>query len=563
MSWPWEIYALDATERQARRVSLDRYAAYAQLSALLPIAIVVLYRLELWLAKRFSSPREVEYLAVPTSPALKQTRESRAGSWAGTARKVAWWLGEDVVFLSVNWGQRDQILAGVGWTVWLVFLCMVGTGKDYLHLTKRFGSVALSQLPMQYLLALKSINPVAFALGSSHEQVNRWHRVLGWVIYFLLFAHACLYLNFYVHEGVLTAQLVRLIPALGISGFIGMSLMNTTALRAIRKYSYRVFFITHLAVAMLLPPVIFFHSHHGGRQYVVEALLVFFIDLIKRKFDTVTAPATLELIPDTSLIKIVINIPAKKLNRFRKYAGMHVYLSIPAAARRTASAAFLLFEFAFNPFTIASMDDESGDLTLVARHQKGPMTRTLAGFAENGLSSIRIPLSIEGPYGCASHFPNLAGPEFDRVLLVAGGVGATFILPLYRAVARVQMVWAVRGAGDATWPVSGTAGSILDDGNIHLFLTGDDFTGPNAVSSSNNEDDAVELSSNMHTGAEHNRRRPDLRKIVDDLFRQGVEDRVAVLVCGPEEMARELRSYVGYWVEKGRNVWWHNESFAW
>lgn len=569
MSWPWEIYALDAAEKEARRHSLDRYAAYAQLSALVPIAIVVLYRLGSWSIKRFSSPREVDYLAVPTSPALKQTRESKVGSWAGAARKVAWWLGEDVVFLGVNWGQRDQILAGVGWTVWLVFLCIIGTGKDYLHLTKRFGSVALSQLPMQYLLALKSINPVAFALGSSHEQVNRWHRVLGWVIYFLLIAHACLYLNFYVHEGILAERLVRLVPALGLAGLIGMSLMNATALRAIRKFSYRVFFITHLAVAMLLPPAIFFHSHHGGRQYVVEALLVFFIDLIKRKIDTVTAPATLELIPGTSLIKIVTNIPPKKLDRFRKYAGMHVYLSIPTAARRSASAAFLLFEFAFNPFTIAAMDDESGDLTLVARRQKGPMTKTLAEFAENGVSSIKIPLSIEGPYGCASHFPNLAGPEFDRVLLVAGGVGATFILPLYRmiitesAVARVQMVWAVRGAGDATWPVSGTAGSILDDENIHLFLTGDIVTSPDVVTSSNNEDDAVELSSNMHTGADHSRKRPDLRKIVDDIFRQGVEDRVAVLVCGPDEMARELRSYVGYWVKKGRNVWWHNESFAW
>ncbi|XXH01280.1 hypothetical protein Hte_007635 [Hypoxylon texense] len=576
MAWPWwEIYALDAAEKEARRRSLDRHAAAAQLSALVPVAAAVLYRLASWAVRRLalalssssssSSPRDAAYLAVPSSPALKRRRRSVAGSWAGASRKAAWWLGDEVVVLGVNWGQRDQVLVGVGWTVWLLLLCVVGTGRDYLHLTKRFGIVAISQLPMQYLLALKSLNPIAFALGSSHEQVNRWHRVLGWIIYFLLFTHACLYLNFYVHEGILAERLVRLVPALGLAGIIGMSLMNTTALRVIRQYSYRIFFITHLVVAMLLPPAIFFHSHHGGRQYVVEALLFFLIDLAKRKFDTITAPATLELIPGTSLIKIVTNIPSKKLDRFRKHAGMHVYLSIPAAARRSASAAFLLFEFAFNPFTIASMDDESGDLTLVARRQKGPMTKTLAEFAEDGLSGIKIPLSIEGPYGCASHFPNLAGPEFDRVLLVAGGVGATFILPLYResAVARVQMVWSVRGAGDATWPVSGTAGSILDEENIHLFLTGDIFTDPDVVASSNVEGDAVELSSNIHTDPGHSRRRPDLRKIVDDLFRLGVEDRVAVLVCGPEDMARELRSYVGFWVRKGRNVWWHNESFAW
>ncbi|KAI1771500.1 metalloreductase Fre8 [Hypoxylon cercidicola] len=551
MSWPWEIYALDAAEKQARRRSLDRHAAYAQLSVLAPIAAFVLYRLASWLATRFSAPREADYLAVPNSPALKQRRRSVVGSWTAAARKVAWWLGDEVVFLGVNWGPRDQILAGVGWTVWLVFLCVVGTGKDYLHLTKRFGMVALSQLPVQYLLALKSINPIAFALGSSHEQVNRWHRVLGWVIYFLLFAHACLYLNFYVHEGILAERLVRLVPALGLAGFIGMSFMNTTALRVIRQYSYRIFFITHVMVAMLLPPAIFFHSHHGGRQYVVEALLVFLIDLVKRKIDTITAPATLETIPGTSLIKIVTNIPSKKVDRFRKYAGMHVYLSIPSAARRSASAAFLLFEFAFNPFTIASMDDESGDLTLVARRQKGPMTRTLAQYAEDGLTGIKVPLSIEGPYGCLAALARRSFyPSIGMIVNES-------------AVARVQMVWAVRGAGDATWPVSGTAGGILDDENIHLFLTGDIFADPDVVASSNNEDDAVELSSNIHTGPGHSHGRPDLRKIIDDIFRQGVEDRVAVLVCGPEDMARELRSYVRFWVMKGRNVWWHNESFAW
>ncbi|KAI0165296.1 metalloreductase Fre8 [Hypoxylon sp. FL1284] len=521
MGWPWEIYVLDAAEKQARRQSLNRHALYAQLSALIPIAVVVLYRLGIWLTRRFAPPREAEYLAVPTSPTLKQARRSAAGSWASTARRFAWWLGDDVTFLGVSWGQRDQIIAGFVWTVWLVFLCMVGTGRDYLHLTKRFGIVPLSQLPIQYLLALKSVNPIAFALGSSHEQVNRWHRVLGWVIYFLLIAHGCLYLNFYIHEGILAERIVRLVPALGLAGLTSMSFMNATALRAVRRYSYRVFFITHLAIAMLLPPAIFFHSHHGGRQYVVEALLVFLIDLAKRKFDTVTAPATLELIPGTSLVKIVAGIPSEKLDRFRRYAGMHVYLSIPAAARRSASSAYLLFEFAFNPFTISSINEESENLTLVARRHKGPMTRTLAQFAEDGMIMNE------------------------------------------NAMNRVQMVWAVRGAGDATWPASGTAGSILDDQNIYLFLTGDIVADGDAVSSSNEEDDTVELRSNLNNDLERSHRRPDLRKIVDDLFRQGVEDRVAVLVCGPEEMARELRTYVGLWVKKGRSVWWHNESFTW
>jgi len=66
-------------------------------------------------------------------------------------------------------------------------------------------------------------------------------------------------------------------------------------------------------------------------------------------------------------------------------------------------------------------------------------------------------------------------------------------------------------------------------------------------------------------GEAKRRRRPDLRKIVDDTFRHGSADgeRVAVLVCGPAGMARELRAHVGAWVARGRDVWFHDEGFGW
>ncbi|KAI1654495.1 hypothetical protein F4813DRAFT_371115 [Daldinia decipiens] len=557
MSWPYKIFALDDAQKHARRQSLDRHAAYAQLSALIPIGLIFLYRLGVFLLRRASPYQPVAYSSVPSSPGLKHERQSPARYWSTTARRIAWWLGDDVVILGLNLGQRDQMVFGSLWSMWLVFLCFDGTGNDYLHLTKRFGIVAISQLPLQYLLILKNINPIAFAFGSSHEQLNRWHRVLGWIIYSLFLVHAGLYLNFYIQEGILSERIVRLVPALGLGSIIGMSLLSATALKTIRTYSYRVFFITHLAVAMALPPAIFFHSHHGGRQYLVEALLVFFIDLVKRKIDTVTVTSTVELIPDTNLIKIVASLPSSKLDRFRKYAGMHVYLNIPFASRRSSH---LIFEFAYNPFTIASVDEKSGELTLVARRQRGPMTGALAQFAEVELTDTKVSLCMEGPYGYATWFPNLAGPEFDRILLVAGGIGSTFILPISRYIinenplARVQVVWSVRGAADASWPRD-SAADTLDD-NIQLFLTEDVPREPALR-------EAVELDSNSYLNPRQVHKRPDLRQVVDDFFRQGLEERVAVLVCGPEGMARELRSHVGVWVKKGRNVWWHNEGFTW
>lgn len=479
--------------------------------------------------------------------------------------------------------------------------------------------VAASQFPIQYLLALKSLNPFAYVFRSSHERVNRWHRVLGRVIYVILCLHATFYLNYFIQVGILRHRLFAPIVAFGVTAFTGMSVLNATALATIRQYSYRLFFITHIAMVFLIPVVLLFHAR-PARTFMAEALVVFIADLVSRKVDTVTSQATLESIPGTGLVKISASIPYSKINRFRDHPGSHIYLSIPSVSRESSnltSTSYLLFEFLFNPFTIASIDDETGDLTIVARHRGGPLTSALARFAAAGSPPTfpsskdeggKVPLSIEGPYGAAQHFPNLTGGDFDRVLLVAGGVGATFVLPLYRSLVgdsvnsstKVEMVWAVRGAGDATWAVTSQppsagerdgvgAKGILDDENVHIFLTGSILEsgggggvptasrsrGSRAGGASQHqhlpsgEGGGVEMSAlrrdrrGVRYGESRNRKRPDLRKVVDDVFRHGNDERVAVLVCGPEEMARELRECVGTWVMKGRVVWWHNESFGW
>lgn len=58
-------------------------------------------------------------------------------------------------------------------------------------------------------------------------------------------------------------------------------------------------------------------------------------------------------------------------------------------------------------------------------------------------------------------------------------------------------------------------------------------------------------------------RRPDVKRIVDEVFSQGKHERVAVLVCGPKGMGRAVRAAVNPWAAKGRDVWWHDEAFGW
>ncbi|TLD28334.1 hypothetical protein PspLS_03335 [Pyricularia sp. CBS 133598] len=614
MGWPWRFVDLDEEARALRRETLDRYAAYSQLSALIPVLGFVGFQLARRGYRYISASKSGhggDYSSLPEapgSPSQKSRRRSSAGALGIRLEALKWWLGDEVFILGKHRGERDVWVFGGLWTAWLLLLCILGTEGDYLHLTKRFGVVAAAQFPIQYLLALKFLNPFAFAFRVSHEQVNRWHRLQGRVVYILLLLHVICYVNYFIQVGILVRRLFAPVVFAGVVSWIGINLMTATAIDLVRNFSYRLFFIVHLLVSFALPPLLFYHAK-PARVSMVAALAFIILDIVVRRLKTITTKAAFEQIPGTNLIKVSAPLPQRShADAFNNHPGSHVYVSIPSAARPDAgpTASAWIYDFCLNPFTVADVDETTGDLTIVARHRGGPMTAALSHFAKgsqsmpptpttpnldaaNRSASYKIPLSIEGPYGAAQHFPNLAGPNFDRVLMVTGGVGATFLIPLFRTLlhdspnAKVELIWAVRSPDEASWAVQegGGSGNILTDDRVHLFMTGDvvaDDPGAGgsslAPSGSNHGGDrtasgaSVEMNalyrdrSRGTFSAMNNRRRPDLRKIVDDVFKHGSEERVAVLVCGPEEMARELRGYVGAWVQRGRSVWWHNEGFG-
>ena len=568
MGWPYEFVTLNDEQKHLRRQSLDFYAAIAHYSLIVPLVAVILTKLLRIGLRNLPGAQDDGglYQRVPGSPIVKAHRGRVGSGLAVTWRKFAWWMGDDVVLFGQVWGQRDEWVLGSVWLLWLLTLSVVGTGKDFLHLTKRLGLVAVSQLPMQYILALKAINPLALALDTSHEHLNRYHRVLGRLVYGLLVLHVVLYNVFFLASGLWVARFFAPVVFVGVVASFLMHALTGTAMRSVRRWSYRVFFVTHLVAAMAVPPLIFFHAP-SARLYLIESVVVFIIDLAVRKTTAVTTPATLEAIPGTDLVRLTATLPAAKTARYRLRPASHVYLSVPPEGRPNAnptSPAHFVFDFLYNPFTVASTS-AADTISLVFRRNAGPMTSHLSSSA--GEDAPKLPLTIEGPYGAASlSFPSFltgAGGPPHRVLLFAGGVGATFILPIYNTLladypaSKVRFIWAIRAAADATWAVSlneSSGTSLLDDENVQLFLTGDMGTTTSPANGS-----GIELG-DLRRG---NTKRPDIRKIVDDTFRLGQGETVAVLVCGPTEMARDVRNAVRPWVMKGRNVWFHDEAFGW
>ena len=195
---------------------------------------------------------------------------------------------------------------------------------------------------------------------------------------------------------------------------------------------------------------------------------------------------------------------------------------------------------------------------------------------------------VEGPYGSASYFPDLSAGGFGVVLLVAGGVGATFTLPIYRDLCRrrggageggVRMVWSVRGREEARWGLEMLGGEGRE--GMDVYVTGQGAgRGTRREASEGGDGDGdgdVELEEQVgllggagDDGEDLNTKdmiihqgRPDLRAIVQEVFEQHRNGKMAVLVCGPSGMGKALRKEVGVWVGRGTEVFWHAEEFGW
>lgn len=394
--------------------------------------------------------------------------------------------------------------------------------------------------------------------------------------------------------------------------------LGTTALQKVREKNYYFFFVAHVILSISVLPVLWFHVSHL-RVYIAESGVVYLLLILQRNITQTSVLATVSPVPGTkNLISIKATVPASSSlsKRLRKSKpGQHIYLAL---ATRVSP---LQDKFRINPFTIASnpfsssYPHEGGKLNLIIRSLSGTTAR-LARFHEE------TNLMIEGPYGAAAtSFPDFLTGGFASVLLVAGGVGATFTVPIYADLAsriagshpapdhdkvKVRHVWAVRSLADTSWAAAEsvrgceiyvTAGSGSGSGDRRepsrnrsreqqeeqeqepepfIVKAPDEEEGGEAIEL---QEQARLLSESEAAGDQGGRGaaadtvpqrvlrngRPDFRTIVAEVFAGsgGGNKKVAVLVCGPKAMSKSLRREVAVWVRKGREVWWHEEGFGW
>ncbi|KAL8737369.1 MAG: hypothetical protein Q9181_001744 [Wetmoreana brouardii] len=599
MPFLYSFTSPDEAQLQRRRRLLDVYGQSAQLSALIPLLVFQLPLLVRILNGRFLSTWSRYPHKEHASPVVSRFGEQYADPGKSETRRwgrFPWLLDQQV---AQGWGTWTVLLTATLWTAWLFVLAIKDTGNDYLHLTKRFGIIGASQLPLHYLLALKSWSPICYLTRLSHEDLNPYHRALGRILLLFFSLHASFYLNFYIQKSLLLKRIQDQDVILGLLAIASFLILGTTALARIREKSYFLFFTIHVLTSICVLPILYFHVSHI-RPYILESAAIYILLILQRNISQSRIPNVIitELSGTSNLVSITIPLtPAFRKRSF--YPGQHLYLSLPSNSLTAPQEKLRL-----NPFTIANLPHKDNHIHLVFRALRGT-TRILRNVVrESSSGEVTTPLLIEGPYGAAARFPNLL--EFDKVLFVAGGVGATFTLPIYRDLmdrgfetTRVKFVWSVARLEDTQW-----ARQYLGDGCwIHVTASSrkvnrsspqppkrkeqwsagvgdeamelqersrlmEDVDGSASVAAA--DDISASAGENCSPGISLLHGRPDLSHIVSQIFSpdsgsdQAASAKVAILVCGPAGMGAALRREVSRYVKEGKvEVWWHNEEFGW
>ncbi|TGJ81668.1 hypothetical protein E0Z10_g7105 [Xylaria hypoxylon] len=305
------------------------------------------------------------------------------------------------------------------------------------NIAARFGWMAVGNLAFVVFLALKN-TPLAVLTVYSYERLNSLHQIAGYTTLLYTILHAVLYTYYFISAGRISILREEVVTAGIVLGFA--MFFTVFAGLTLRRLKYELFYTIHLALFVVIVVTLGLHRPHleEEKTLIVTILIAsawFFDRLVRASrlaYNSINNEATVFPLPNGGT-RIVLKKPIA-----RARPGKHCYVWLPH-----------IRAFETHPFTIVAADP----MELIINTYSG-FTRDLHQYAnKNPGGSLKV--SAEGPYGT---FPDPM--EYDKVVLVAGGAGATFTIGLAADMIRrlspdstkqIEFIWATRNRDNITW----------------------------------------------------------------------------------------------------------------
>ncbi|KAJ7021881.1 ferric reductase NAD binding domain-containing protein [Mycena alexandri] len=442
----------------------------------------------------------------------------------------------------------------------------------------RAGWISLGIMPFMIAFATKN-NYVAVMTRTSHERLQVFHRWSALFMYITSLVHTFPFIVEDIQMGMMQSEWATdSFVSTGVAALIPQTWLLAMSWGYFRNRYYEFF----KNAAGIFMAALFVHVDWTltAWDYFWATFAIYGTSWGYRVVRATLTPgrATVTVLEDRTL-RVRIAVPKRfswstaAPQPFQYSAGQHVFVRFLFGPLHWATS---------HPFTIASTpalptdpegpEDNGKTHIELALRARGGITKALERAAEahsKGEMSLRV--FIDGPYGHVGLASDLR--RFDRVLFLAGGSGASFTIPLLidlvrhqatrPAGAKTQFVVAVREGGAFAWLEQELEPLSVEEGSDVVRQTHvtrqqveeiDPEKGDHAC-------DSGDLGS-LQNG------RPDLRALIQAICVDA--GRVAVVGCGPDEFAHDVRNVVAaeqFAIAQGRSavseVFLHVENYSW
>jgi NAD(P)H-flavin reductase len=300
--------------------------------------------------------------------------------------------------------------------------------------------VSVTQVPFVYLLAMKS-SIIGFLSGSSHERLNWLHRWVSRTLLITVTIHGGHFFTEWVISGNIgnesfVAFELNMMPMVkyGMGAWFILLWTFLSSLTPIRRLSYEIFVLQHLAAAAVFLWLLWVHVPAYATYNIWFAIATISFDKIFLFCWSSWENVRIRPIKETTEVKPKIighhaelralddetsEIIVKDVS-FKWIPGQHVYLRLPTVGPIES-----------HPFTIANVckrksASRGSDVQLVIQAQSG-FTRRLHRKAQSAPEGSKLGLTaiITGPYGCPPNWNT-----FETLVLISASTGASFTLPI-------------------------------------------------------------------------------------------------------------------------------------
>lgn len=393
-------------------------------------------------------------------------------------------------------------------------------------LSTRCAYLAISNIAIVFPLATRN-SIFLKLLGIPFERLIIFHRWVGRTVYFLITFHASFQIqqSYGAFNSIYKALFGTTVNQWGFLAYIPILIIMFTSHSIIRRNAFEAFYWSHFSFIFF----IIFGSQHQPEilQFTALGISLYVIDRITRfiiGFGYVNVIGVEAI--QAGVTKIIFE--------FKDYyeSGQYMFVNFKDLNLPTSLIAWHPISFSSSP----SVMDDGPHYASVHMKIQGGFTRQLYARSQDPMQT-QLKMRVDGPYGK----PSLDFMQYSTVVLVSGGVGVTPMISILRDLVDRQVsgmpvltqaiyfLWVIPDIDAYQWfgaelrDLMGRAGTLPQNKHlldVKVFLTRSTTT----------------PSSLFFQG------RPDFSIFMQDIKRYHGTGEVAVGVCGPSVMLKQVRN---------------------